>query len=306
MNTALPRISIVIPSFNQGRFIEQTITSVLGQSYPNLELIVIDGGSTDETIRIVEKYRDSISFFVSEPDHGQAEAINKGFRLAQGEILGWLNSDDMLLPCALFKIAEAIGDVTCPNLVYGGALHFYEKTTYTFGELPPAFDADYLTCFDYIVQPGTCWTRRLWNMAGELDETYQYVMDWEWFIRASKVCRFIRLEGEYVSIYRLHGAHKSGSGNDRRQAEILRVVETYANPQWIAAYHDIARQIVPLRTWLHRFERLHLYWLRYLWYWPLYRTYGRRRIEDVILNMLIVPHISVEPRLNRLKPYPAL
>ncbi|GAK55299.1 glycosyl transferase family 2 [Candidatus Vecturithrix granuli] len=300
-----PLISIVIPSFNQGQFIEQAITSVLGQNYPNIELIVIDGGSSDQTLQIVEKYQHSIRHCISEPDHGQAEAINKGFRLAQGDILAWLNSDDMYLPCTLSKIAAAIGNTTEPALVYGGALYFYEKTTYTFGELPPEFDPDQLTYFDYMIQPSTFWNRRVWETVGELNEMYCYVLDWDWFIRASKICQFTRLEGEYLAIYRLHGSHKSGTGKDARQEEILRVVETYASQEWIAAYHDVYKVITPLRTWLYRLSRLKLYWLRYGLYPRLYLKYGKHCIEDIILSLLIVPHISTEPRFNRLKPYPS-
>lgn len=150
-----PLISVVIPSYNQGRFIEQTITSVLGQNYPNLELIVIDGGSTDQTQRIIEKYLDSISYYVSELDNGQAHAINKGFRVAKGDILAWLNSDDMYLPCTLLKVANIIKSSTEPKLIYGGCLHFYEGKSQAYGILPPDFDKEKITYTDYIIQPST-------------------------------------------------------------------------------------------------------------------------------------------------------
>ncbi len=304
-STQQPLISIVIPSFNQGPFIEQTISSILGQNYPNIELIVVDGGSTDNTLQIIDKYRQAIRHVISESDNGQADAINKGFRLASGEIFAWLNSDDMYLPCAFSKIAEAIGNTAEPKLVYGGALYFYEKTTYTFGELPPEFDPVHLTYFDYLIQPSTFWTRSLWEAAGELNGASCYVLDWEWFIRASQICRFSRLNNEYLSIYRLHDAHKSGTGDMERQLEILRIIETYAPQDWIDAYRDVHQVITPLRTWFHRFERLKLSWLRYALYPRLYYKYGKHRIEDIILSMLIVSHLSTEPRFNKLKPYPS-
>ncbi len=304
MTSERPLISVIIPTFNQGQFIEQAISSVLGQNYPNIELIVIDGGSTDKTLQVVDTYRHAISHVVSEPDNGQADAINKGFRLASGDILAWLNSDDMYLPCAFSKVVKAMGTPVVPKLVYGGALYFYDKTTYTFGELPPEFDQAYLTYFDYLIQPSTFWTRSLWEAVGELDESYNYLLDWDWFIRASQACRFTRLVGEYLSIYRLHGAHKSGTGNTARQEEILRVVTTYAHEEWSAAYHDVYTVITPLRTWFHRFSRLRVYWLRYCLYPQLYLRYGKHRIEDIILTMLIVPHITVEERFNKLSPPP--
>ncbi|NVO00781.1 MAG: glycosyltransferase, partial [Geobacteraceae bacterium] len=105
--TAPPKITIVTPSYNQGRFLEKTILSVLDQGYPNLEYIVIDGGSTDESVEIIKKYADRLTYWVSEPDRGQSHAINKGFERATGEIFGWLNSDDWYHPGALQAVAEA-------------------------------------------------------------------------------------------------------------------------------------------------------------------------------------------------------
>src|SRR5437870_5518796 len=103
-----PRISMVTPSYNQGPFIRDTILSVLGQGYPNLEYLIIDGGSTDSTVEIIKEYEKHLSYRVSEKDNGQSHAINKGFRKATGEILMWLNSDDLLMPGALFFIADKI------------------------------------------------------------------------------------------------------------------------------------------------------------------------------------------------------
>ena len=108
MSVSFPKITIVTPSFNQGRFIEQTIVSVLDQQYPNLEYIVMDGGSTDGTVRILQKYDHHIDFWQSAPDQGQADAINKGFARSSGEILAWLNSDDTYQPGALGEVADLL------------------------------------------------------------------------------------------------------------------------------------------------------------------------------------------------------
>lgn len=279
-----PLISIVIPSFNQGDFIEQTLTSVIGQNYPKLEIIVIDGGSTDQTIKIVEKYSSSLSYFISEPDNGQAHAINKGFRQAKGDILGWLNSDDMYLPCTLSKVANIVGVSAEPKFVYGGCLHFFEGKASAFGYLPPDFDAERLTYFDYIVQPSTFWSRSLWEAVGELNESYNYVLDWDWFIRAAQVCNFIPIQ-DYFSIYRLHDNHKTGTGGLKRTEEMLRIVETYAKDEWISAYRDVYRQITSLRNGLNRLLKLRLYRFRHLFYPQLYLKHGQHRV-DVALSIL--------------------
>lgn len=280
-NSNQPMISVVIPSFNQGRFIGQAISSVLYQDYPNVELIIIDGGSSDNTSDIIEKYADSLSHYISEPDNGQAHAINKGFRVAKGDILAWLNSDDMYLPCTLSKVAKILSNVTTPALVYGGCMRFTEGTPYTHGVFPPDFDAERLTYYDYIDQPSTFWTRSLWETVGELNESYHYVLDWDWFIRASKIGKFIPLK-EFLSIYRYHEEHKTGSGGAKRRKEILEVVEKYASPEWIAAYREVHAQFIPLKACLNRLLKLKLHRLRYLFYPQLYLKYGRERVDLVV------------------------
>jgi len=113
----VPRITVVTPSFNQAEFIEETIRSVLLQGYPNLEYIVIDGGSTDGSVEVIEKYSPWLTYWCSEPDRGQSHAINKGFERATGEILGWINSDDILYSGALQAAAEGLSDA---DLFLGG------------------------------------------------------------------------------------------------------------------------------------------------------------------------------------------
>lgn len=280
-----PLFSIVIPSFNQGKFIEQTIASILGQTYQNKEIIIIDGGSTDQTLDIIEKYSRSISYWVSEPDNGQANAINKGFRLAKGDILAWLNSDDFYLPCTLSKVASLFEKYTEPKLVYGGCLLFSEGGTHTEGRLPPEFDVNKLTYYDYIDQPSTFWTRSLWEATGELNEYYKYALDWDWFIRASKVCQFIPVK-DYLSLYRLHDEHKTGTGGVERKDEIIQIVDTYANERWSSAYKDIYSQKTPLRVSFNRLARLKLCRFRQLFYPRLYLKHGRFCIEDIVMRMI--------------------
>lgn len=238
----LPFISIVMPSFNQGTFIEQTITSILGQLYPKLELIIMDGGSTDNTREIVEKYSSSIQHFVSEPDNGQANAINKGFRLASGDILAWLNTDDMYMPQTLFRAASTIGKSSEPALVYASCIYLNEETKATRTRIAPDFDATRLTYYNFIDQPTAFWTRNLWKSIGELNEEYHYVMDWEWFIRASKICRFT-LFHDCFAFFRKYQNQKTSSGEVKRANEIMKVIAKYADPEWLKVYQEVFQKM---------------------------------------------------------------
>lgn len=284
-----PLISIVTPSLNQGKFIEQAITSIVGQDYSNTELIIIDGGSTDNTLDIIKKYSDKISYWISEPDNGPAEAINKGFRVAKGDILAWLNSDDMYLPCALSKAVDILGLSQEPRLVYGGCLHFQDGKKSSsgwlydcgypdedaWGYIPPSFDREVLTYQDFIIQPATFWTRSLWKKTGELNESFSLTFDWEWFIRASQVCDFTNIN-QYLAIFRFHDNHISSNAGVDRSAQILKIVETYASREWAAAYSAVYRQLsrlVHMRKILHR---LKMYNLRYLIHAGLYLNHGSR------------------------------
>lgn len=276
-----PKISIIIPSFNQGQFLAQAISSVLYQDYANVELIVIDGGSTDYTREVMARYADAIYYAVSESDRGQAHAINKGFQVATGDILGWLNSDDMYLPCTLSKIAALLGTASRPALVYGGCMRFTQGTSHTHGVFPPEFDREYLRYFDYIDQPSTFWTRSLWEAAGELDERYHYVLDWDWYLRASRFCDFIPIK-EFLSIYRYHEEHKTGSGGAQRRAEILHLIETYASDDWIAAYREAYAQFRQLKRGLNVLHKWKLHRLRFFMYPHLYLKHGKRKIDLVV------------------------
>lgn len=275
-----PRISIVLPSLNQGAFIEQAITSVLGQPYPDLELIVIDGGSTDDTPAILERYADRLAYWVSEPDRGQAHAINKGFRQATGDIMAWLNADDMYLPCALAKAVQVLGKQQGPALAYGGCLHFHEGKPRAHGYWPEPFDAARLTYYDYLVQPATFWTRSLWEATGELNEALHYTLDWDWFIRASKRGTFLPLY-DYVAVYRKHEAHKTGQGGDGRAQEIVQLAETYAPEAWQRAYRAVVPERVSLKKKVRWLRRHHLYRLRGQVLRP-YRQHGAYRVDTVL------------------------
>lgn len=243
-NTDYPSISVIVPSFNQGDYIEETLCSIIGQCYPNLEIIVMDGGSTDKTVEVIEKYAEHIHYWQSQKDKGQADAINQGMRLSSGEVLCWLNSDDMYLPGTLLDIGRRFQNRTQDyHLVYGGCLHISQSEGQLSGYVQPlgdGFDPVRLTYWDFIAQPSAFWTRKLWLEATELNSDYHYVLDWEWFIRASKLTDF-----EYVpklySMYRFHDDHKSSTGGMARCQEIAKVVGEHAPEYWQTLYITVLK-----------------------------------------------------------------
>ncbi|MBO3457605.1 glycosyltransferase [Aetokthonos hydrillicola Thurmond2011] len=239
-----PSISVVIPSFNQGQYIEETLLSVIGQQYPNLEILVIDGGSTDNTVEILEQYSSHISYWHSKPDKGQADAINQGMSLSSGDVVCWLNSDDMYLPGTLLDVGKRfIGRTNKSHLIYGAAVTIDEsgKTLDSTAQTGAPFEQFRLTYLDFIVQPSSFWTRTLWEQTGNLNIKYNYILDWDWFIRASKLIEFEYIQ-KFYSIYRFHPLHKTSNGGAKRREEILEVVNKYSSKYWQILYSEVNRK----------------------------------------------------------------
>ncbi len=208
--TALPLITIITPSYNQGNYIEDTILSVLNQDYPNLEYIIIDGGSTDQTVDILKKYSDRISYWVSEKDRGQSHAINKGFERATGEIINWINSDDQLMPGTLHKLAALFNADPELMMVHGRIEYFGETRPYYSVNLPAKdLDTRYISHI-CMPQPATFYRRQLLLEQGLLDESLHFSMDTDLFVRAGLHYK-IRQSDEVYARFRLHSASKSVS-----------------------------------------------------------------------------------------------
>ncbi|MBN4078724.1 glycosyltransferase [Gammaproteobacteria bacterium AH-315-C21] len=203
-----PKITVVTPSYNQAQFLEDTIKSVLDQQYPNLEYMVIDGGSTDHSVEIIKKYEDQISYWVSEKDDGQAHAVNKGFSRASGDIIGWLNSDDIYLPGTLERVAEYFERFTDSEVIYGNHVvtDQYGNPLWNKKELP--FSIRRLEHHSYMSQPATFLKKSAIDKGGLLDEGLYFLLDWEYFIRLGKICKFTHVP-ETFATYRLHRIAKT-------------------------------------------------------------------------------------------------
>jgi len=284
-----PRITIVTPSFNQGEYLEQTIQSVIGQDYPNLEYIVMDGGSTDNSVDIIRKYESHISHWESGPDSGQANAINRGFALATGDILAWLNSDDMYLPGVLDFVGKSFSAAGKDELLifFANCIHLVEETGKAFGSnVRHTSLVNDMELYDYIVQPSCFWTKKTFEVVGELSENLTYAFDWEWFLRAkNKGGEFVPLD-KFLSIYRIHAGHKTSSGGLERIKEISEIYNEFCSydvgEMYLKYHSDI--KIKKLRTLI---SKLHFFGKIDVEKW-IYRFFFREkewRIFDQITKM---------------------
>ena len=220
----MTRVSIITPSFNQAPFLRATIESVLTQEHPAIEYIIVDGGSTDGSVEIIREYEDRLAWWVSEPDQGQTDAINKGFARANGEILAWLNSDDSYEPGAVAEAAAYLAAHPETGMVYADAAYTDEH-----GRVIGRFDArqtDYRRLMRgavYIPQQASFFRSGLWRRVGPLDPSFYFAMDYDLWVRLARISRLDYLPGRTWANFRLHSSGKSIAEDDRCWPEMLRV-----------------------------------------------------------------------------------
>ncbi len=254
----LPFVSIVTPSFNQVRFIQDAIDSVLVQDYARLELNVIDGGSTDGTVEVLRRYGDRIHW-ISERDRGQAHALNKGWRMARGEILGWLNSDDTYRPGAIQAIVKAFLDYPEIGGIYGDC--DYISTTGEFLEKYETGPFDYETFFrtsrSPIPQPSMFIRRSVYEQIGPINETLRLVMDWEYWLRIGRRYPILYLP-QTLATFRVHDSSKSARESLYFGEETVRVYrDMFTNsdlPEELRRYEKEAMNNVLLQAAKYAFD----------------------------------------------------
>lgn len=225
-----PKITVVTPSFNQARFIEATLRSVLKQKYPNLEYIVVDGGSTDGSVEIIQRYSDQLAYWVSEPDRGQTDALIKGFARATGDILCYLCSDDLLEPWTLCEVADFFQKHPLAHAVYGDAVWIdvhgrpvRPKKEHPFNWFIWMYD------HDFIPQPSTFWRRELYQRVGGLDPSFDLAMDADLFIRFAEVTSLLHSNRPW-SRMRLYPEQKNQRFRARSDVEDAIIRRRYGIP----------------------------------------------------------------------------
>ena len=239
-----PKISIVTPSLNQGQFLEETILSVLKQGYPNLEYIIIDGGSTDESVEIIKKYEQHLAYWVSEPDRGQAHALNKGFDRTSGDWLAWINSDDYYMPRTLFRVASSVADNPGTDWIVGTTVVINNEYQELERFVPRSSGRQWT---DYVCirqsgtdlpQPSSFWSRGAWLAAGRLDESFRYTMDHEYWGRLARSGYYPLCLVEALAVFRRHEESKTSEGYIPFLREETRVIDKWL-PQATLQEKDI-------------------------------------------------------------------
>jgi glycosyltransferase involved in cell wall biosynthesis len=244
----LPKISIITPSYNQSQYIETTIQSVLEQEYPNLEYIVVDGGSTDGTLDVLTKFGSRLHW-ISEKDRGQSDALNKGLRLASGDIWAYINSDDLYLPGAFQRVGEYFATHSNVDWVTGfcqiidqngkqirKSIRLYKNFWLQFRSYR------LLQVIDYISQPATFWSRRVVDRTGMFNESLHYSMDYDYSLRVGQSYKLHVIPAD-LAAFRIHPASKSHSIRDHFNAD-LAIARSYTRSSILTGLHRIHNALI--------------------------------------------------------------
>ena len=233
----LPKISVITPTFNQGAFIEKTINSVLSKNYPNLEFIIIDGGSTDNTVEIIKKYENHLTYWVSEPDRGQSHAINKGMAIATGEILTWLNSDDWYLPDTLQRFAELFQQNPDVGMIVGAG-SMVDLTGNRVNYIKPNSDINLNSLYQWLsggdfLQPSSAYSRKAWELGGPIDESIHIALDVDLWLRMAKQgVKFLSIN-ELFSEALIHPNAKTTAFEDLMILDCSMVIIQHGGKQYV-------------------------------------------------------------------------
>jgi glycosyltransferase involved in cell wall biosynthesis len=307
-----PLVTIITPSYNQGRFIGETIASVLAQSYPHIEYIIMDGGSSDETLDIIRRYEDDPRLtWVSEPDNGMVHALNKGFARGTGQIMGWLNSDDVFIGQPVADTVAFFNTHADIDLIYGDAVFTDEGGNPT-GKRQIGRPFDFIRTLSYlncVPQPGTLWRRGLWKKAGPLREDLHWSMDSEYWLRMSLHGKFQYIPGDRGT-YRRHPDAKTMQDEPATLAFYKLIDEFLADPETYPEVNKKRRLIESNRSFqlakayrrVEKHQEARRYARRALVYSPL------RRRWPAIFTFCVDAHLGtnladgLNAAWNRLKP----
>jgi len=252
--TERPLVSIITPSFNQSRYVEATINSVLSQDYPNIEYMILDGDSQDGTVEIIKKYENKLAWWVSEKDKGQTDAINKGFARAKGEILAWLNSDDTYEPGAISAAVKYLQEHPEAGMVYGDC-NFINEAGRVIGRFGSAQTNEHLLRRGYvhIPQQTMFFRAELWKQVGPLDPSFYFAMDYDLWTRISALSELKYVPQTWAN-FRLHTTGKTIVADDRCWPEMVRVHYRDGGSFFsvIVAKYYVRKLIAPLWNWRRR------------------------------------------------------
>lgn len=312
-----PKVSIITPSFNQVRYLEQTILSVLNQDYPNLEYLVIDGGSTDGSVDIIKKYQTRIAYWESEPDTGQSHAINKGIRKSTGDIIAWLNSDDLYFPSAVSHAVQEFKKNNKLALFYGNCVFIDKKGKFIryFTEVEDWNELRLRNYTDFIMQPTTFFSREKLYQVGLLDENLRYGMDWDLWCRLAQSGDVI-YRNLMIAANRDYDETKTNSGSWDRLRELLIINTRHMTGYWPHAFFGYCatelRQkadtaINPCKRFIYRFVRLIMLSMSPIALLHNRRSlhkrnlYGIRRHSGIIDDGVATIHLPINDKVRAFK-----